>query len=165
MPEWERIYQEIYIKHSRSVFNLLLRNTISEADAEDIKQEVFAVFLLKMGPFLKDYPNNSKQIKTFLFRTANNLLLHYWRDHQKILNTEVSMELLPDLADPRSSFSHSEFSLPKDLSELDRKLLRLRQEGYSLKEIADQLGISHDACRMRSSRLDRKLKDFLEREK
>lgn len=164
MPDWERIYQEIYTGNSKWIYGYILRKTGGGADAEDIKQEVFTVFLLKMGPFLKDYPNNVKQIKTYLLRIANNLLLHYWRDHQKMLDAEISMELLPDLEDPRNSFADSEFSLPEWLSPQDRKLLLLRQEGYSFQEIADRFGISSAACRMRSSRLERELKNFWEKE-
>lgn len=75
---------------------------------------------------------------------------------------EVSTELVPELADPKTLLDSGDFPLPDWLSEGDKKLLFLKVSGYSLKEIADQLGVSYAACRMRSSRLARDLKNFWE---
>lgn len=156
----ERLSHEIYTENTGLLYQYIFRRTGNKADAEDILHEVFIVMLFKMNQFLGEYPDNAGQVRAYLFGIANKQLLHYWRDHRDIWNTEISMELLPDLTDPQSDFSGSELSFPDWVTPQDRKLLLLKCEGYSLKDIAGQLGISYPACRMRISRLTRDLKKF-----
>lgn len=165
MSKKEKIYQEIYLKNTKALYQYIFRMTGDRDDTEDILHEVFIVMLFKLDQFLADYPDNARQVTAFLFGIAKKQLLHYWRDNHKIWDMEVSMELVPDLSDPRDGFRDCELTLPHWLTPMDKKLLLLRGEGYSLNEIRLQLGISYGACRMRSSRLNRELKKFFENQK
>ncbi len=161
-PEKEKIYQELFVENFQRLCQYIYRNTGSRSDAEDIIQEVFIALLFHLNGFAAEYPDNAKQIRSWLFRVADNKLLHYWRD-QKLLDTEVSIELLPDLTDPRTDPESAWFSLPDWLDPEDKRLLYLKYSGYSLREIAARLGITYGACRMRSSRLADSLKKYFEK--
>lgn len=151
-PEKENIYQELFMENFRRLYQYIYRNTGSRADTEDITQEVFIALLFHLNEFVPKYPGNEKLIRTWLFRVADNKLLHYWRD-QKLLDTEISTELLPELEDTRPSPENVELLLPDWLAPEDKRLLYWKYCGYSLKEIAARLGITYGACRMRSVRL------------
>lgn len=151
-PEKEKIYQELFVENFRRLYQYIYRNAGSNADTEDITQEVFIALLFHLNEFAPEYPDNEKLIRTWLFRVADNKLLHYWRD-QKLLDTEISIELLPELEDTRPDSENIELLLPDWLDPEDKRLLYWKYCGYSLKEIAERLGITYGACRMRSVRL------------
>ncbi len=164
-PEKEKIYQELFVENSRRLYQYIYRNTGNRSDTEDIIQEVFIVLLFRLNGFAAEYPDNAKQIRSWLFRVADNKLLHYWRD-QKLLDAEVSIELLPDLpdlADPQAGLESVDLLLPDWLDPEDKQLIYWKYSGYSLQEIAVRLGITHGACRMRSSRLADSLKKYFEK--
>lgn len=165
IPEQEKIYREMYMANGRNIYQYLLRMTGNAADAEDLLQEVFLVLLFKLDLFASGHPNNANQVFAFLLGVAKKQLLHYWRRHYKLLDMEISTELLSDLSDPKNDFSDSEFSLPDHLAPMGKQLLHLLNSGYSLKESAFQLGINPAACRMRYSRLKAHLKKILKNEK
>lgn len=52
--------------------------------------------------------------------------------------------------------------LPPDTSRADRRIVRLRLEGYRYQEIAEKMGMTEIQCRVRLFRLREKLKKFEE---
>lgn len=162
-PEKERIYQELFEANTNRLYQYIYRKTGDDSDTEDIVQDVFIAFLFHFDEFIPEYPNNSKQVMAWLFRVAGNKVLHYWRKNQKILDTEISTELLPELIDQQAAFGETDLSLPDWLSPEDKRLIFLKYSGYSLREIAPRLGITYGACRMRSARLAEKLKKYFDK--
>lgn len=162
-PEQERIFREIYEENDKVLYPYIARQIGDPSYTEDILQEVAVVFLFHFSEFLPGYPDNAGQITAWLTEVAKNKIRHFWRKHYRALEMETSMELLPHLEAQKDGISDVELDLPVWLGPEERKLLSLRLRGYSLKEIADALGISHSTCRMRSSRLAAKLKKYLEK--
>ena len=162
-PEQERIFREIYEENDTLLYQYIARQIGDPSYTEDILQEVAVVFLFHFSEFLPGYPDNAGQITAWLTEVAKNKIRHFWRKHYRALEMETSMELLPHLEARKDEISEVELDLPVWLGPEERKLLSLRLRGYSLKEIADALGISHSTCRMRSSRLAAKLKKYLEK--
>jgi len=159
-PEKERIYEELFETNTNRLYQYIYRKVGDHSDTEDIAQDVFIAFLFHFDEFIPEHPNNSKQVRAWLFRVADNKVLHYWRKNQRVLDMEVSTELLPDLIDEMASPDETKPSLPDWLSAEDKQLLYLKYSGYSLQEIAPRLGITYGACRMRSTRLTDKLKKY-----
>ncbi len=161
--EEEKIYQELFVGNFQRLYQYIYRKTGDRPGTEDMLQEVFIALLFHMDRFAPEYPSNAKQIRSWLFRVTDHKLLHYWRKNQRVLDTEISIELLPDLIDGRADPESVELSLPDWLDPEDKRLLYLKYSGYSLKEIAARLGISYGACRMRSVRLASSLKKYFEK--
>lgn len=160
-PEKEKIYQELFVENFQRLYQYIYRNTGNRSDAEDIIQEVFIALLFHLNDFAAEYPDNVKRIRSWLFGVTDNKLLHYWRD-QKQLDTEVSIELLPDLAGTQAGPENIDLFLPDWLAPEDKQLIYWKCSGYSLKEIAARLGITYGACRMRSVRLANSLKKYFD---
>lgn len=162
-PEHEQLFREIYEGNEKWLYQYIARRIGDPSYTEDILQEVAVAFLFRFDDFLPHYPGNAKQVEAWLLGVARNKIKHFWRKHYKRLEMEVSSELLPDLETARDEMADAEVTLPPWLGPEERRMLVLKCMGYNLKEIADQMGISHSTCRMRSSRLVRKLKKYLEK--
>lgn len=162
-PEQERIFREIYEENDKRLYQYIIRQIGDPSYTEDILQEVAVAFLFHFHDFLPGYPDNAGQIRAWLFKVAGNKIQHFWRRYYRKLGMETSIELFPNLETGRNEIADTELDLPLWLGPEERKLLSLRLKGYNLKEIADELGISHSTCRMRSSRLTAKLKKYLEK--
>ncbi len=163
LSDEHRIYREVYEQNAGRIYGYIYRKTCDPAGSEDLKQDVFVTLLFRIASFVPDYPGNRKKIESWLFRVADNKLKHYWRDYAKLVDMEVSTELLPEVADPRNDLEAVEFSLPDWLSQNDKMILSLKASGYTLKEISERLGVSYAACRMRHSRLMHDLKDYFKK--
>lgn len=156
--EKERIYQELFEANTNRLYQYIYRKIGDHPATEDIIQEVFIALLFHFDEFDPGHPDSAKRVKAWLFNVADNKVLHYWRKNQRVLDMEVSLELVPDLMDELAVPDGAKPSLPNWLSPEDKQLLFLKCSGYSLQEIAPRLGITYGACRMRSIRLTDKLK-------
>lgn len=161
-PEHERVFREIFEGNEKWLYQYIARRIGDPSHTEDILQEVAVVFLFRFYDFLPGYPDNANQVGQWLIGVAENKVKHYWRKHYRTLEMEISAELLPDLGTWRDEISDVELDLPTWLGPEERRMLVLKCMGYNLKEIADQMGISHSTCRMRSSRLVKKLKKYFD---
>ena len=78
-------FQELYLRHRRSVYSLCLRMTANVADSEDLAQEVF----IKVLRYVRGFRGESA-FKTWLRRlTVNHVLMHFRR---RRLRPESSIE-------------------------------------------------------------------------
>ena len=66
-------FEQLYLRHNRRVFNLCLRMTRNNSEAEDLAQEVFIQLFRKIGSFRGD-----AAFTTWLHRlTVNQVLMHF----------------------------------------------------------------------------------------
>ena len=124
--------------------------------AEDVTQEVFLRLndRMKENAALRSHDN----ITAWLFTVLKNVIGNVWqkRSNQEIAVADIwaqsqqpSYELLPD--EP----------FPPGLTEEEQDILKFHiLQGFTHKEIADFLGISPAACRMRFHRAVEKFKIF-----
>lgn len=154
------VFREVFRQNIKDIFGYVSRRIKSGHDAEDLAQEVFAVFWKNISGFIAEYPENIKGVRAWLFKVADFKIMHYLEDATKKTNTEISLELMPDLPVNDDPEHLAADILPNWITEEDKKLLELKLQGYKLNEIADKLGITYGACRMRSARLLNDLREY-----
>jgi DNA-directed RNA polymerase specialized sigma24 family protein len=123
--------------------------------AETAVQDTFVTALEKREQFLK-----SPSPVGFLYNTLKYKIKRMIRDRQKLLSLVLTLDDSPDLAVPCTAVNHLSYSaIAKDP---DLALLcRFYLEGYSLRELAQERGVSIAACKMKIRRAkDRVIKRY-----
>jgi RNA polymerase sigma-70 factor (ECF subfamily) len=147
-------FEQIYRSYAGFVFNVTLRITGKQQDAEEVTQDVF----VRVHRHLKDFEYRSS-LKTWLYRIAVNAALTRYDRLKRQWQTQV--ELDPELAevipapqaasetDRKDTAERLEYFLQK-LNPDQRTCLVLREiEGLSYEEIAQTLRININTVRTR----------------
>lgn len=118
-----------------SIDRFVRRRVRNAADAADIVQEVF----LRLAS--QEPPITVEKVRAWLYRTARNRIVDFWRSRRKVHVGTDAMENIPALPLPSIVEREEENQMMLDLlGELDEKhqeVLRLKfQEGLSYDEIA-----------------------------
>ena len=83
-------WEELVRVHTRRVYGLCYRFTSSEAEAQDLTQEIF----LRVFRSLKSYRSTEGSFSTWLTRLSRNLLIdHYRRTRQERLTDPIEDQL------------------------------------------------------------------------
>jgi RNA polymerase sigma-70 factor (ECF subfamily) len=152
----ESEFNSIYTANYGKVFRLCKGYfNGNEVLAEDITQEVF----VKVWEHIKSFRNQAS-ISTWIYRIAvNTCLLQLRSDKNKKINTH-----LPDIPDEETSRStgyekklKNMYSCIHKLNSTNRAIILLELEGVPQKEIANVIGISHQALRTRITRIKNSL--------
>ncbi|MDE5780653.1 MAG: sigma-70 family RNA polymerase sigma factor [Lachnospiraceae bacterium] len=160
--QFEDICKESY----SPIYNYILAKTQNIWAAEDITQEVFLIAYQNGKKFLK----HEKPL-AFLYVTAKNLVLEYFREAAKISPCDdmekegESRDLFEQICNEKSQLlderKYKEYVM-QGLTESERDLYN---EYYTnkkaMKEIAGELGISETAVRMRYVRIRSKVKSIV----
>jgi RNA polymerase sigma-70 factor (ECF subfamily) len=160
-----------YEKRIRLTARALLRPVLRPyLDSDDLVQSVHRVLL----PELRQEKFDSlEKLLAFAVVVVKRKVARHWRHlkRQKRLEGEPgngSDFLLASLnskeADPASAAQLKDLKdqlhkVLSDLNEKDRRLLELRLEGYTMPQVADELGIDAKILRVRLSRLRQRLRD------
>lgn len=147
----EAAFRVFYEQTSGPLFGYLLRVTGERDLSEDVSQESYCRFLSHDLPVM-----DAAQSKSYLFRTASNLLRDRWRKHKE--------EPLPeDASEVASTAPHPERRMQvrqafRQLKPRERQLLWLAYvEGSNHKEIADCTGLRAGSIRLLLFRARRRL--------
>ena len=143
-PDVSRIYTEFHGK----VMGYIRARVQSAADAEDLCSDVFEKVFLKIG----DYDSEKSSLSTWIFTITRNTVIDFFR------RSHPSDELDENLAD--DSEVDAALLRTETLSELAAALKRMPAQlqeivvlryydGKPLTEIADRLGISYGAVKLR----------------
>ena len=151
----------LYEQNVDRVYRLALRMTGNASVAEDLTQDVFVRAFDRMHQFRGD-----SALGTWLHRVAISVILNDTRKRQSIAAREVPLE--PTWAassnsgvidlDVRDRVRAAVAQLPDELRVV---VLLFDVEGYANNEIADMMGISAGACRMRLLRAHQILRTLL----
>jgi RNA polymerase sigma-70 factor (ECF subfamily) len=144
--------RELFEAHVDRLFGLAYRMTGDVATAEDVTQEIFARAFDRLHQFRGDAPFGA-----WLHRVAVSTILNALRKNKAIRTREASLEearyaaapsvqLEPDLRDRVRAALRA---LPAALRVV---VIMFDVEGYSHEEIAESLGITSGASRVRLSR-------------
>lgn len=146
-------FLELFDSYHDMVYRIALSYTKSPADAEDICQEVFIKALERRPP----EPGKEKSwLTTVTINQCKDTFKSAWRKNTVPLEEAVAFE------DPREETLFAELM---KLKRAHRIVIYLYYyEGYSLGEIAQQLGQSYSAVKMRLYHARRELKRVLEEE-
>ena len=153
---------ENYNELVNQIFRFIYLKTSSKEIAEDLTQDCF----LSTVKYLKD--KEVRNIKAFLFRTARNKVIDYYRIKNRIIYSD---ELV--LANEKIS-SRDDIAMKQDarmiieklnlLGEEDKEILMMRYiEDMNIKEIAEALGKNEVVVRVRIFRAMQKFKKIVNR--
>ena len=153
--------REIYEQHVDRIYRLALRMSGSVSMAEDLTQDVFVRAFDRMHQFRGD-----SGLGTWLHRVAISVILNAVRKQQVTSAREIPLEVTEPAAsnsgaielDVRDRVRAAVASLPGDLRVV---VLLYDVEGYTHNEIADMMGITAGACRMRLLRARQILRTLL----
>ena len=150
----EELAEKAFRRHYRQVYSFVRRRSASDVDAEDVTAEVFAA----AAEALPRFRPGSSPVLAWLYTVARRRLIDESRRRSRLLPLADSPA--PDYdADVASALRVAIAALP----EPQRTVLVLKLiEGWSFREIAERLGASEAACKMRLSRALRRLRDDLE---
>ena len=152
----EKLYRDYYPK----VLGYI-RSHVQNADAEDIASEVF----LKVYEKLDSFDEGKASLSTWIFTITRNTLTDCFRTRKVLSEIPETMEAEDSIED---EICNSEMlsALTKALSQMEereRDIIILRYyDGKTLREIADEMGISYAYVKVLQNKAFAFLKDFLE---
>jgi RNA polymerase sigma-70 factor (ECF subfamily) len=139
-------------------------------DSMDLVQSVHKSLLLGLRRDRFDVSTPERLVALALTIVRRKVARH-WRRMRRQQRLSTGTAAAPDLVEILSSLSrpppdparaaalHDEVAhLCGQLDETERRLLRLRLEGFSTREAADELGLDADVLRVRLSRLRQRLR-------
>lgn len=139
----------IFRRHKDALFSYGLYMTWSREDAEDIVQETFVRLIRCKGKRIVC-------LRSWLFIAARNLTLNR-------LRTKPSVSL-KGLEGAISEVAETRLFIERMLSKLapeERELVLLREwQGFAVAELAEMMGLSNEAVRLRLYRVRKKMQNL-----
>ncbi len=147
-------------KYSNAVYRMAYALVKNRYDADDIHQEVFAIWLVKKPDFA-----NEEHERAWFMRVTINLCKNLWKSAwmRKTVGFSEDMEMhaVPEAASEDDRIIEVVKTLPFPY----RIVIHLfYYEEFSIKEMADILKMRPSAVRTRLSRARAKLRELLEQE-
>lgn len=142
-----------------SIFRFIYFRTNNKEIAEDLTQDCF----LSVVRYLKE--NNIDNIRAFLFKTARNKVIDYYRQKGRIIYSD-SLVLANDKGLNDDFAARYDVRLIKEKLDLlesgDKEVLAMRYiEEMEIKEIAEVIGKSQTTTRVKIFRALRKFKKII----
>ena len=139
----EALFQKVWDTYGPSLYRFCLLQMKSQADAEDVLQDVLIKRLYQAPRF-----KSPEHERNWLFQVAMNLCRDEWRRSRR---SELPLEAAANVPMPPAELSLLEQAA--DLPEKQRTALHLYYyEGYSVREIARLLGVTVPTIKMRLKR-------------
>lgn len=141
----------------------------SRLDPNDVDDAVAATFATAWKR-REDSPNGPEHYRAWLYGIARREVLNHRRasrrrrllDDQMLRNAALGEHRHVDVIGPDVEISTEVAAAIADLSRVDRDLLIVvALRGFSLREAADEIGVTHGAARMRMVRLRAQTQTFL----
>jgi RNA polymerase sigma-70 factor (ECF subfamily) len=158
-------FESWYDEHQATVFRYVRFRVATRETAEDVTSEVF----MKALRSIQRYDPTRASPRTWLLRIARNAVTDHLRALRRRGSLHVSLDRVPDLvADVPSQDERvvkqerieKLLNGSRRLRRADQEILSLRYGGgLSNGEIAESLGISHNAVAVRLHRALKRLKD------
>ena len=160
-------FKEIYEGYYQKIYHYVYSCLLNRQDAEDVTSEIF----FAIWDNLDRYDQKRGKLSTWIGTIARHRVQDFWK--KAYIGREILTEEIPDCAVEPKYFHSENDSLKQSeniqlylmfqrLSLKERDFLELRY-GLELKneEIAELLGISRDAVRVRYDRLLKKCRQLL----
>ena len=158
-------FEELYRAHAGRLYNLVYRMAGSQAEAEDLLQDVFLLAHRKLGSF-----RGESSLGTWLYRLAVNQCLDFLRGRQARLSRTTDSLDEDGAAEPAAAAP----AVPTAISrlDLDRAIARLPDgcraafilhdvEGFEHNEVARLLGVSEGTSKSQVHKARLKLRAML----
>jgi RNA polymerase sigma-70 factor (ECF subfamily) len=154
-------FAELVERTYRQVYTLAVRLVGDRHEAEDVAQEAY----LRVHRSLRTFRGDSS-FGTWMYRIVANTAMTHLRKRGRFGDLADEPETVLRLADSGSSegevdMDHVRVAL-NALPDAQRVILLMKDAyGFSCREIADQMGVSEGAVKVRLHRARRRLKDSL----
>ena len=155
-------FRQLVLEHSHAMFRLAWRLTSDEHAAEDIVQDAFIKAWRKIGDFRMD-----SSFKSWLHRITVNTAMDYLRKQSRRKQFEtpepewesVQLASVAPAPDVQIDIRTQTEAAMMNLSDKERSALLLRHfEGHSIKEIAQIMEMTTDACKQTIFRAVKKMR-------
>jgi RNA polymerase sigma-70 factor, ECF subfamily len=155
-------FEELYRHYAVRVYNLAVRLSGSQAEGEDLAQEVFVQVYRKLASFRAE-----SSLGTWIYRLATNHCLDFLRSREG-----RAQQRLEPLDDDEPGPAPSAAPLRADRLDLERAIARLPLgyrtafvlhdvEGFEHKEVASMLGIAEGTSKSQVHKARLKLREYL----
>lgn len=157
--------RELYQRHKIFLFGVALRYAKSRPEAEDVLQEGF----YKIFKDLKQYKSDGP-LRAWMRKIVVNTALMHIRKYHRINYTaleprEVENYFAPDVSLMQSDRANAIIKLIQELPVAQQMVFNLRAiEGYSFKDISQQLGANEATLRSHYLRARTQLQSMLRKE-
>ena len=168
MNKLQKEFSKIYDKYVEKIFRFVFLKVNSKEVAEDITSDVF----LKTWEVFKEDNQKIQNISAFLYQTARNLVVDYYREKNK--RNVVSSEAISPIKDPtqnpeeKAMLNSEKERLHKALSQLNEDyqnaIIWYYLDEMPIQEVAKLLDRSVPATRVLISRAIKALREKLEKE-
>lgn len=155
-------FRDLVLEHSHAMFRLAWRLTGDQVAADDIVQEAFIKAWQKIGNFRME-----SSFRSWINRITVNTAMDYLRKQSRH-NARTAAEPEWDRSREGSETPRHDVQIDiqtqthaamMQLSERERAALMLRHfEGHSIKEIAQMLDLTNDACKQTIFRAVKKMR-------
>ena len=151
-PDWEAVYRDNIV----GIYQLVYRRVGNSADAEDLAEEVLMHTLKTLR-----LPSAVHNVRAYLVKTARTVLADHWRRHYAALQVALELEQAP-MEVAENVAAHEAARRVLDLLPGNfGKILELRfLRGYSMREAAQELGVTESNARVLQFRALRKAAQF-----
>lgn len=149
----EELFQQVYRDNYRKVISLCLGFVNGDPDlAKDLAQEIFIKVWKHMDSF-----RNEASYSTWIYRiTVNTCLTNSRKKKLSRLSIDVAAEENQDLLKQEQQFQSMYRCIDK-LLPLSKSIILLELEQLPQKEIAEIMGMTHEALRTRIHRIKSQL--------
>jgi RNA polymerase sigma-70 factor (ECF subfamily) len=150
-PDWESVYRDNVV----GIYQLVFRRVGNAADAEDLAGEVLMQTLKTLR-----LPAPVYNVRSYLVKTARTVMADHWRRHYAARDAALELEQLPPgalVSAPSSESADRAQRLLGLLPDNFRRILELRfLRGYSVREAANEMGVTESNARVLQFRALRK---------
>ena len=145
---WEAVYQDNVV----GIYQLVFRRVGNAADAEDLAEEALMQTLKTLR-----LPAPVPTVRAYLVKTARTVLADHWRRHYAARDAANELEEMPVEIGANPDAVERAQRLLALLPDHFRSILELRfLRGYSVREAANELGVSESNARVLQFRALRK---------
>ena len=161
MSNENRDKNDIIEYYYKSEYNNLLRYAkrilLNDGLAEDAVQDTFQIAMKRIDIFTAS-PNPVG----WLYETLKNVLKHIQRDRQRYIRMLLPLELVPEEHISAEEILPKLTTLYGDDEEM-KLLILFYGYGFKVRDLADMLGITEGACKMRIRRSRAHKKEIIQR--
>ena len=160
MKEKEHEFLTRIEKHKGILYKVSKMYMDNHDDQQDLFQEIVCQLWKSYDTF-----RNESQFSTWMYRVAvNTAIVFLKKEKRKVDKYEIASENIKDDegdSDIKESQLDHFYKAVQKLEKIDKAIIFYQLEGFSHKEIGDNLGISEGNARVKLNRAKEKLKEII----
>lgn len=136
-------------------------------DNRDDQQDLFQEIICQLWKSYDTFRNES-QFSTWMYRVAiNTAIVFFKKEKRKVPTNEIKSENIREMDDDSDlkelQINHF-YTAVNELDKIEKALIFYQLEGYSHREIGENMGISEGNARVKLNRTKNKLKEIIEKQ-